>query len=222
MYQRLYNPAAYLASQRVAMLGWQYEIDELLGGQPRATRFVQALPEDPARAGTTAIVGECAGLFWSDGNTWRAVQGGPKGGWFRLHVTPAERARGDWQPVVAWGPPGRQDAVGVKRTGDLVHVALGRPGTERKPRWYQITAPVRVRSAGFNLDVHVDHVREQVRASVNGESALDMGATGTPKGAVYTVGRARSPGIAPTFEGRIVTRPADRELCESLLERRDD
>jgi hypothetical protein len=56
--QRLYNPAD--VHSRVGMLGFQYGIDDALGGAPRQAHFVGALPGHPAGAGTTVVVGDCA------------------------------------------------------------------------------------------------------------------------------------------------------------------
>jgi hypothetical protein len=220
VYQRLYNPAPYLASDRSGLLGLQYDIDGWLGGAPRAARFVDALPKDPARAGTTVVVGDCASVYWSDGGAWRAIQGRPAGGWFRLRVTPADGTRRTWQPVVAWGPRGRQNVIGIKRVGDDVHLGLGRPGSRTKPRWYESSFPITVSGRGFDVQVHVDQPLDEVHGTVNGESALELGNVRRMPDGPFTVGRATLPGAPRTFRGGIVRLTPEDGLCDRLSSRR--
>ena len=134
MYQRLYNP--HRDAERAGMLGLQYDIDELLGGSPRSVRFVSELPDRPVGAGTTVVVGDCAAVYWSDGRHWRPVEGAPAGGWFRFRAETESQRGEEWQPVVSWGPAGREYVVGLRRHGDHVYVGMSRPTASGvKWRW---------------------------------------------------------------------------------------
>jgi hypothetical protein len=219
VYQRLYNPAA--ESARAGMLGAQYDVDALLGGAPRAVRFVDTLPEEPAGAGTTAVVGECAALYWSDGRDWLAVEGTPAGGWFRFRVRAEELTTGHWMPLLAWGPRRDEDVIGVRRRGEVIDVAFGKPARLNTVAWYQTTQPRRVPGGEFTMTVHVDRPLADVTAAIDGAAALRLFRVrgGIADGPIR-IGRA-TPGrnLAPRFETTITPLPARAPLCERLLDR---
>jgi hypothetical protein len=219
LYQRLYNP--YRESARAGMLGVQYDVDALLGGSPRSVAFVDSLPEEPLGVGTTAVVGSCAALYWSDGRGWNAVEGTRAGGWFRFRAQPRATDRGDWYPVLSWGPRRAEEVVGLRLRGELVHLALGHP-REQKTQWLETSAPVPLpRDGEVIIDVHVDKPLNAVRARVDGRSALAVfGARGGLQGGPYRIGRATPRGgIAPRFAGGLVPLPVAAPLCERLRDR---
>jgi hypothetical protein len=219
VYQRLYNP--YTAEARAGMLGVQYDVDAWFGGKPRAARFVDALPEHAPGAGTTAVVGDCAALYWSDGRGWLAVEGTRRGGWFRLRARPAELRVDRWQPVLAWGPRGDEDVVGIWRRGDRVRVAFGKHERRGSLAWYETSEPLRVADRAFTLTVHADRPLADVEAAIDGQPVLRLFRIrgGMAEGA-FRVGRATpSRGLAARFAGDLTPLPSRAPLCERLLDR---
>src|SRR5262249_34837642 len=169
--QRLYNPAD--VHSRVGMLGFQYDVDKVFGGTPRQAPFVPALPDPPARAGTTAVVGNCASVYWSDGRAWRPVEGSNAGGWFRFRTHPGPAAATAWQPVVSWGTPAKHDVVGLRRFGDGYHVGLGLQQPNGGLMWFDTGVPIPASSVPFDLAVHVDQSLRDVSATADGKFAAD-------------------------------------------------
>jgi hypothetical protein len=227
LYQRLYNPKPpgapdpYRESTRAGMLGFQYDIDALLGGSARAVDLVDSLPATPARSGTTAIVGNCAAMYWSDGRRWHAIERTRAGGRFRFRARPAATNRGEWYPVLSWGPRGAEDVVGLRLRGELVHLALGHTARGRI-HWLENSPPEPVDEGGeVIIDVEVDRPLDDVRARANGRSALAVfrlrdGLQDGP----YRIGRATPRGgVAPRFAGDLVPLPVEAPLCERIRDR---
>jgi hypothetical protein len=219
LYQRLYNP--HTEAARAGMLGVQYDVDEVVGGGPRSVTFVETLPPDAAGPGTSAVVGDCAALYWSDGREWFGVEGTPAGGWFRFRARAEELPVGGWMPVVSWGIQGNEDVVGLRRRGDLVHVAYGRPTRRGALQWHQSTDPLTVPDGQrFTLTVHVDQPRASVSAAIDGRSALRLDDVGRVAAGEFRAGRVTGRGgLSSRFAGELEPLPVRATLCERLLDR---
>lgn len=218
MYQRLYSP--HWDAQRAGMLGLQYDIDGWFGGAPRDARFVSDLPERPVSAGTTVVVGDCAAVYWSDGRHWRPVEGAPAGGWFRFRVEPARDVGADWQPLVAWGPAGRENVVGLRRRGDRVDFGLAQP-TASGIHWFRSRQLLRVPRPEFVVEMHVDRPLRDILVTVDDHFAGGFGnVRGLLPDGPFRVGRARTSGAAKRFAGRLEPLPARGTLCSRLEDRR--
>ena len=217
-FQRLDSP--YPDALRADFVTTQYEVSDALGtGTPQAD-FVTRLPARPPASGTTAVVGDYAGIYWSDGDHWRVMGGTPAGGIFRLHAALPPIAPDTWRPLLAWPSAAGPDILAVRRDRAGLHVAprhppAGRLGAVQRPR----------RSARRRLR-RPDHLRDRQRlhhsvCSEYGSMRVDAyqrsGVTDLPSG-TPVVGRATVPGVAPTYG--VIRAVTDDRLCRAIRDAR--
>jgi hypothetical protein len=107
---------------RTQFVRLQQGIDRALyGDPPPGVAVVRRLPT-AGPAGTLAILGDCQGLFQSDGSAWTPVEQAAGGGHYRLRVTfpavggasPAGGGTRPYWPLVVTGKPGAGDYAGVR------------------------------------------------------------------------------------------------------------
>ena len=216
-YQRLYMPSKPAA--RSGMLSWQYALDGRLGGAPRAARFVSVLPATPASPGTTAVVGQCRALYWSDGQYWWAVEGTPASGWFRLRVHVPSDLPASWQPLLGLGPAGRQLVVGVHRAAGGAELGLGQVGTDGALHFLP-SGTILDRPGTYDVDAVIGGPQQRAALSVDDTVVLDIPLGEPPATTPFTVGTAATPGVAPKFDGRVRLLPSRLGVCRDLLSRR--
>jgi len=110
---------------RTQFVRLQQHVDRALyGDPPPGVAVVRRLPI-AGPVGTLAILGDCAGLFQSDGSAWTAVEQAAGGGHYRLRVTfpvvegapSADGATRPYWPLVVTGEPGAGDYAGVRPVG---------------------------------------------------------------------------------------------------------
>lgn len=170
-YQRLLNPSE--PAVRASMIAFQYEVDAHVPGHPHQLVRVRQLPHDVAAAGTTAIVGRCRSVYWSDGRQWMPVEGTPAGGWYRYRA----RLRSHRLPVPVLTWAGGEMALTAVRQRDDTVFTLTRPG--RPP----LSGSVRLSRAPFDLGVHVDRRLGHVQVQVGSDTILDAPTRSIPGGA---------------------------------------
>ena len=66
----------------------QRQLDLPAAERPVVVRTTDVLPDPRGRDRTFAVVGDCAGLYRSDGVAWQAIEGTPATGHFRVGVRP--------------------------------------------------------------------------------------------------------------------------------------
>jgi hypothetical protein len=210
LYQRLYNPPLY--TWRAPMLGFQHHVDDLVGGRPRDVVRSDTLPDEPARADTAHVIGDCDAVYWSSGDRWWAVEGRPAGGWFRLRG--AVPSRSGWQPLVSVGRGAGQQVVGVRRVGSRIQVGLGLPHTDGRLGWIP-SVPVKA-GAGDVVVVHVDRPLRELTVLVGDTLVTNLDRVAYPDDTTITVGRAESVGVARTFAGPLRELPPKLSVCPEL------
>jgi hypothetical protein len=166
-------------AERRDFVAAQYELhDALGGGRPPAVVEVEALGA-PAADGTVAILGDCDGLFRSDGTEWTMLELRP-GGTRRVVVdgsSPGPIVSGDgWQIVLE--QDGGERRLVYEGTDRLVSRPIGGTG------------PV-------SVDVRVLPEIATVQADVDGERSLDVFAQPTGGQLVVAPGWTARPGDAP-------------------------
>lgn len=198
VYQRLYNP--HPESLRAGMLELQYEVDDLLGGGARQARQVTELPVGPARAGTVAVVGDCAALYWSDGREWHFVEGNRDGGLLRLRGPLPPPGDDAWRPLASWGRSGAQDVIGLRRVGARVQVSLGQPRSARPLVFNPFAVHLEVPDEPDHVfEIRVDRPRREVIVHFDGRGALTLVNVGRLQPGSFTVGSSDTPGISSRY-----------------------
>jgi hypothetical protein len=99
VYQREYSPFT-AASERAAFVRFQHAAP---GGSNMPVQGGPSLPA-PLAAGTLFVVGDCAGVYWSDGHAWYSIERTSATGRFPLHLTFPKRPPGTSETVLAAGP----------------------------------------------------------------------------------------------------------------------
>jgi hypothetical protein len=204
------------------MLAFQYRVSDDLGtGTPDVVRSTR-VPGRPAAAGTVWIVRSCAALYWSSGRAWVPVQGTPSEGWVRVrsdfdHVSAA------WVPVVAFGPAGRQDVVGVRRVRSGLQLGYGQPDEAGTVVWTPSLAVFRA-AGPRNVEVLADRVNRSLFAQINGRYLLSFSPAAGTEGPVrvsrgpVSIGSATTGGL-PRFPGPIRPLRPQVDACEQILRR---
>ncbi|MCJ7438714.1 MAG: hypothetical protein MUP97_13260 [Acidimicrobiia bacterium] len=97
--QRAYGPLV-TNDTRAALIDAQLDIHDVVpGGAPsRVLRGDLPLPA-PASPNTLLVVGDCDGLYWSNGRFWHPVEQTPRTGRFRLRLEVADAPAGTLEPV---------------------------------------------------------------------------------------------------------------------------
>ncbi len=216
MYGRLLDGNVTVAD-RTAFVGFQYRLAERLGlGTPRLIRG-STLPA-PVRD-TVFVQGPCAGLYWSDGLTWTALEGGEATGNFRLRVRFPTGPTG-WEPLVVSRGRTRAQWIGVRvRPDGRVQFALDGVFANRAVHIDD--------RAAHRVDVRIDTFRTSrdrgtVEVTVDGHPAL---AIRLPNAIIHerldplrdvTVGASSLPGVPTRFRGSITRLRIPTPLCTRL------
>jgi hypothetical protein len=124
-------------------LNRQYKLHNTFpGGAPPYLERGAKLPQPPLARGTVFVVGDCDGVYWSQGNTWEpsakwyAVGRTEKSGEYRLTMTfdPVEGKKRQRFPVVMRGEPGSLQTIAAFVNDKTVRFGFateGHPELER-------------------------------------------------------------------------------------------
>lgn len=172
-----------------------------------------------APAGELFIVGDCEGLYLSDGlrvdevkaSSFKPVVRRSGAGSFRLRVRPAPTARGTRVPLLTGGEGDASFAVWVqRRSGDRAVVGYDGPGVPRT-----VSREFRF-PPGEEAIVHVaaDPNVRLVEVAVNGRGILGTYFDGEGP---YRVGRSDgTAGLRARFAGRLAVEPVDVGTCRRI------
>ena len=161
---------------RAQYLGWQRDVGRVLGTAPPPVTRSDRLPE-PGPRDALHVVGDCAGLYVSDGDAWHAVERTPATGSHRITVRLAAAPRGAVVPVLRTGPGPGSVTVAVRHLGgDRVAVVVPERGW-RSPA-FTVTP-----GTALDLDVVLDPAVDQLRITRTGVDLL-RGAYSGPVGPV--------------------------------------
>jgi hypothetical protein len=212
LYQRAYN--VFLSeSDRAAFIAFQQDFDETIvpGGSRFHYRQGAELP-DPGPAGSVFVIGDCEGLYWSDGEAWFGVERTDATGGYPLRVTLPDRRAGSRETLLVAGTPDKMDRIGVEYgDGDRIvftiesgvfDVVLRSEPVDIEPE-----RPTRV-------DIVYDNSRVgRLTIEVDGQSLFSFNN-------LLAIGRVAVAGSdepgAPQFDGTVEHLPTPTPLCSEL------
>lgn len=215
VYQREISPFVP-DSERAAFIRFQYALDERLPGGPRGeVRAGPTLPR-PLPTGTLFIVGDCDGVYWSSGAEWFPVERTPATGRFPLEVVFPDRSPGTRETLLAAGPPGAQDRLGVEYLReDRVRFWFDSPRLEREI----LREPHEIDPGHVtDLEIVYDAALERLGVTLDGQSVLGA-VTGLAPGPIAVVGA--DPGDGLDFSGRARLRAVTPDFCRDLVDARE-
>lgn len=199
-------------------LGFQHD----LGGIGDVVRVPAGsrLPDGVGRPGLLAVVGDCEGLYLSDGlpvnvvktTPWNAVEQTRVAGHFDLRVTFPRRPAGTRVPILSF-----EDSPAVlfaEYTNDRrVFLEYREPDRDLVVRGVpRGTDPRRV----YTLDVRADPNIELL--VVKRDDIVMLDAAYHYRGNAFRVGKnATALDVAAEFPGRLISRPVGAPLCRELL-----
>jgi hypothetical protein len=218
-YQRELGSAISIP-QRAGMVSFQQQVNQsLFGGPAPGVRFVSRLPTH-AVALDLAVVGNCAGVYQFDGNTWQPVELGSRGGALRFEVTFPRTSRGLRQPLLVTGGSTPQDVVAVTWEGGdryrfsylFAMPAFGGSGRN----WY--TEPAVTVAPGQPHQVQVDLVTGLglVYITVDGAPVFSLLSPVAPPAAVRVGSAPQSISTTHVFAGRIRSLSVPTPICHEL------
>ncbi|MGZ6909039.1 MAG: hypothetical protein ACXVJ7_15345 [Acidimicrobiia bacterium] len=214
------------------------------GGEP-AVRRVTTLPLPAGPRGTIAVVGDCAGVYWSGGNfpslawsPWRGVERTEAAGRYDFDVTfpSTPPPRGAVEPLVIRGEPGRLQTLAViygqpgqVRFGFTSQDHAGLPRGPVTPDGFAVGKIVPVRPGRtMRMTVVMDPNNGQVRVDLDGRVAyrffrveLTPAQNSTyvfPTSRVAFGTKVGGVPTGPAFTGRLERRPTPPPtLCRRLV-----
>ncbi|HEX6311455.1 MAG TPA: hypothetical protein VF152_07480 [Acidimicrobiia bacterium] len=215
LYQREFN--VFLSpSERADFVGFQYRIDELF---PGGSRFDlgegPTLPRpEPALADTLFAVGDCDGLYWTDGEIWFGVERTAVTGEYPLRVTFPDAPRGTTETLLTVGSGDERDRVLVEYRDDD-HVVFAFETSAEDGRVYR-SDPVEIDPGReYLVDVVVDSVVGRFDLEVDGDPVFGF-TTPVSAGPVVVAG-TEGAGEAVDFGGTVEHVPATASLCRDLV-----
>lgn len=211
-YQRAYSPFAS-DSERAAFVRFQHEVGQrlpLTSGPP--VRVAAALPP-PAGAGSLLVLGDCDGVYWSDGQQWFPVERTSATGLFRLRLTFPPGTAGTRRTIALAGPPGAGDRVEVEHVdGDRVRFVLTSPRVAEPVRSDPIALPD---DRTVDVDLLVDNRLGRFDVSVDGRSVLGLAYLVAPD-PIRVAGRDGT-GAGIDFDGPATLAPDEARFCRELV-----
>ena len=201
-------------------VGFQHDLADLLGVGDLTVERGDALPDGTGRAGTLFVVGDCDGLYLSDGLPTNAVKRSP---WTPLELGPDRHLVADVPSSASrWARSSRSRASATARwplAGSTGTTGLPLPSAEWGPRGGRPGArssPV----AGTGSTSRADDRVEEL--AVRLDDARVLGAFVTGRTAPVALPRAsatrRGPtGVSTAFPGELRRRSVSTPLCEELL-----
>jgi hypothetical protein len=214
-YQRTFNEFL-TPEERAAFIGFQQEVDELVPGGSRfdlARGEVLPTPE-PGLADTLFVLGDCEGLYWSNGETWFAVERTAAGGEYPLRVTFPDRRPGTRETLLTAGTGAERDRVVVEyRDDDRVVFELV-SAFEDSRRFRSDPVAVEPRRS-YDLDVVVDPHVGRFDLALDGEP-VDGFTIPISQGPVAIAG-TDSATDTTDFSGTVEHVPTEPTLCRELV-----
>jgi hypothetical protein len=213
LYQRAYSPFTD-ASERAAFIRFQQKIDERLpGGTHLTVKRGDELP-DPLAAGTLFVVGDCAGVYWSDGSAWQPVERTQATGRFPLHLILLEHEPGTRETIYASGSEGDETRLELEYLrGHRVRFRVG-----------PFVGEPRVFAPGGSVDVEIiaDRSTKEMGVAYDGDAVFGLGIAPAP-GNVEVVGRRDTVrGLADRreldFSGQATLLDTPAPFCHALTQ----
>jgi hypothetical protein len=213
LHQRAFS-GSLSEDERAGFIGFQHDVDQALPGGTRLdVRRGEQLPE-PGPTGRLFVLGDCDGLYWSDGDAWRGVERTAATGRYRLRVRFPRRPPGTREPLVVTGTPGSGDYLAVEYH-DHSEIAF-----TFESEAYDVTLAGEPRAIEpgreYQLDVLRDASVGRLRVDLDGEPALGLALL--IQAAPVTIGRTDIGGpVDDKFTGAIERVPVRARLCSEIV-----
>jgi len=216
-YQRAYGVGVSEAT-RAGWIGFQLGVhDRIPGGRPSDVVRAPAIPPAVGPNGQFLVIGDCAGLAWSDGRQWRMVERTPATGRVHLGVQfPAARP-GTVEPLVATGTVADAGLVLVRFEPDhRIAFEYSPVVNGSASQHYAGPAQVVKPATSYDVDVVVDPLVPVVSVGLDGRTVLDVSLGVNVIGGPPTVGRDPTGALTATFGGRLRGLATPTPLCARL------
>jgi hypothetical protein len=191
VYQRAYSPFT-ADSERAAFVRFQHDAP----GASHMTVLRGARLPKPAAAGTLFVLGDCDGVYWSDGTAWHPVERTDAAGRYPMQLTLPPRPAGTRETILEAGAPGASDHVDVEYlAGDRIRFVFTSPHLPGEAAGASVPRPVGTAPVEIVYDTNLG----QLDVSVRGRSVLGYayGLAGAPVRIVAP--GARLDAVAPNF-----------------------
>ena len=191
VYQRAYSPFTG-DSERAAFVRFQHDAP---GGSHMTVVRGSVLPK-PATSGTLIVLGDCDGVYWSDGTAWHPIERTNATGRFPMQLTIPKRPAGTRETILTAGPPNAADHVDIAYLDDdHVRFVFSSPHLPTLAIGTTLTRPAGAAPAEIVYDTNLG----QLDVSVRGRSVLGYayGLAGVPVRIVAP--GARPDAVPPRF-----------------------
>ncbi|MGH9046904.1 MAG: hypothetical protein ACRDVW_06265, partial [Acidimicrobiales bacterium] len=216
LYQRELRPSAPLVL-RAEFVSLQQRIDTDLfaSSRPEVTR--SATLGRLGAPGSLVIVGDCDGLYQSDGNEWRAVERSRSDGHFVLRVVfPSDLAPGYW-PILVNGSKGAGDFLAVRSLGghefEFAYLFEG-----LHQRWIDGSPFRATPGRPYRVDAVFDSLVHQVLVHVDASSALSAVLVRSSR-PIWVGSNPLGGPVGAAFPGSIEQLAVPTPICSGLLRR---
>ena len=209
------------ASVIAGYIGFQRDVNDVLGGQPIHVGRGTTLPNGVGHPGALFAIGNCDALYVSDGlannsakkSPWNAVERTRRAGHFVLRATFPRRPVGTRVPIFTNGPPGSPNILYAEyRPGD--EILFGFTPSSSEPTRY-VGFPVDF-DRQHTIDIVADWRTVALSVRLDDVVVLDFGYT--YKGSDFRIGRNSGVrGVAARFPGRLEPQAVGAPLCRALL-----
>ena len=208
-YQRVLAPFVPDGSRR-SYIEFQSDVADWLGTEPRPVRRGRELPRAAPR-NQLFVVGDCAGLYTSDGRQWVGVERTNRTGQFRLRLEFADRARGFSEPILVSGRGAGRHVIGLRMLGDDRGAFTYSAGGHT-----DVGIPFDVGGGPREFDVLMDRRLHEMHVILDGRPLL--GVAYDSHSDQFTVG-GDPDSTGRTFRGSITSLPVRATLCPKVLSR---
>ena len=205
-------------SVRQQFVSFQQRVDRLLFGDPPSGVTAGGQLSLPGPPGSLAIVGNCAGLYQSDGSEWHAVERSSAAGNFLLAVKFPTGTAGQYWPVLVSGTPGAGNFLAVhyvaRRTVEFAYLFQG-----PSQSWIG-GVPVTIRPGHrYVVNAVLDPNVHEMSVTLDGASVLDFSFFEHAGGQIE-VGRNTLGGpVSNVFPGTVEQLRETTPICTSLRHR---
>jgi len=216
-YQRNYGVGVTEAT-RAGWIGFQLGVhDRIPGGAPSDVVRAPAIPPVVGPDGQFLVIGDCAGLAWSDGRQWRMVERTPATGRVHLGVRFPTARPGTVEPLVATGTADDAGLVLVRfERGHRIAFEYSPVVNGSVRQHYAGPAQVVKPATTYDVDVVVDPLVPVVNVALDGRTVLDVSLGVNVIGGPPTVGRDPTGALTTTFGGQLRGLATPTPLCTRL------